>query len=184
MANENEKSGFGPNEQRNSFVNLITANHRRIYAYIITMVPNDSDADDIMQETAAIMWENFDRFEQGTNFVSWAVTIAKFQVLKYRKTKYRNHSRLLMSNQAIELLISETQQIEKEETERLGALRKCMKKLPEKDRQFLKLRYSEGATAKEVSQKVGLSADAVYRKGARLIDSLLLCIRGSLKWGI
>ena len=184
MTNHNEENSFAPNTQRESFVNLITAHHKRIYAYIITMVPNDSDADDIMQETAALLWKNFNGFERGTNFVSWAVTIAKFQVLKYRKTKYRNRSRLPLSNQAIDLLISETQKIEKEETERLSALRECMKKLSDKDRQFLKLRYGESTTAKVIAQKVGLSIDSVYRKGARLIDSLLLCIRGYLKWEI
>jgi RNA polymerase sigma-70 factor (ECF subfamily) len=184
MTKDNEESGFGPNTQRESFVSLITANHTHIYAYIITMVPNDSDADDIMQETATLLWKNFNRFEHGTNFVAWAVAIAKFQVLKYRKTKYRNRSRLLLSNDAIDLLISETQKINKEETERLSALRKCLKKLSEKDRQFLKLRYGENTAAKEVARKVGLSIDAVYRKGARLIDSLLLCIRGTLKWEI
>jgi len=165
-----------PDDKRMSFVNLLTANHNRIYAYIITMVPNDSDADDIMQETAAVMWQNYDRFEPGTNFVSWAVTIAKFQVLNYRK-KEKSRSRLLLSDEAYDLLISETQKIQDQKGDRMGALRECLKKLSEKERQFLKIRYSEGGTAKIVAQKVGLSIDAVYRQEARLLDILLACTR-------
>lgn len=175
----NRKENHDPDDKRASFVNLLTANHNRIYAYIITMVPHDSDADDIMQETAAVMWQNFDRFEPGTSFVSWAVTIAKFQVLSYRKRK-KNHSRLLLSDQAYDLLISETQKIQEEKDDRMGAVRECLKKLSEKERLFLKLRYSEGATAKIVAQKVGLSIDSVYRQGARLLHLLLACTRRTL----
>ena len=161
------------------FVKLLTANYNRIYAYIINMVPHDSDADDIMQETATVMWKNFDRFEPGTNFVSWAVTVAKFQVLKYRKKK-RNRSRLLLSDRAYELLIEDTEKIQQEGSDRLGALRECLKKLPDRDQQFIKMRYSEGATARVVAQKVGASIDAVYRHGARLNNLLLSCIRRAL----
>lgn len=180
MDNEKEKSGF-PDDKRASFVNLLTANYNRIYAFIITMVPNDSDADDLMQETAALMLKNYDRFEPGTNFVSWAVTIAKFQVLKYRKNK-QNRSRLLLSDKAYDLLICETQKVQDEKGDRISALRECLKKLSEKERQFLKMRYCEGATAKTVAHKVGLSTDAVYRKGAHLLDLLLGCTRRALAW--
>ncbi len=178
--NEKENSDF-LDDRRASFVNLLTANYNRIYAFIITMVPHDSDADDLMQETATLMWKNYDRFEPGTNYVSWAVTIAKFQVLKYRKNKL-NRSRLLLSDKAYDLLISETQKMQDEKGDRLSALRDCLKKLSEKERQFLKMRYSEGVTAKIVAQKVGLSTDAVYRQGAHLLNLLLGCTRRVLAW--
>lgn len=177
---DNNKTDFM--NEKTPFVKLLTANYSRIYAYIINMVPNDSDADDIMQETAALMWKNFDRFEPGTNFVSWAVTVAKFQVLKYRKQQ-RSRSRFLLSDQAYDLIIQETQKLQDEGGDRLKALRECLRKLPEKDRQFIKMRYSEGATAKVVAQKVGTSIDAVYRYGARLNGMLLNCIRRSLVYG-
>lgn len=176
---EDQKEHNNSDEKRASFVNLLTANHNRIYAFIITMVPHDSDADDIMQETATLMWKNFDRFEPGTSFVAWAVTIAKFQVLKYRKKK-QNRSRLLLSEEAYDLLISETHKIQEEKDDRLGAMRECLKKLTEKERRFLKMRYSEGVTAKIVAQRVGLSMDAVYRQGARLLNLLLVCTRRKL----
>ncbi|HRS72819.1 MAG TPA: hypothetical protein P5175_13345, partial [Anaerohalosphaeraceae bacterium] len=44
------------------FVSLLTAQQTRIYAYILSLVPNFSDADDILQDTTKIMWERFDDF--------------------------------------------------------------------------------------------------------------------------
>lgn len=164
--------------EKTPFVKLLTANYARIYGFIISLVPNDSDADDIMQETAALMWENFNKFEPGTNFVSWAVTIAKFQILNYRKK--HKQSRIVLSEQAYDLLITETEKIQEENHERLQVLRDCLKKLSHKDQEFIKMRYYEGASARIVAQKVGTSIDAVYRYGARLNDLLLSCVRRGL----
>lgn len=169
-------------KEKAPFVKLLTANHARIYAYIISLVPNDSDADDIMQETASLMWENFSRFEPGTNFVSWAVTIAKFQILSYRK-RYKQ-SRTFLSDKAYDLLISETEKLQEEGQERMQALRDCLKKLSDKDQQFIRMRYYEGASARIVAQKIGTSIDAVYRYGARLNHLLLICVRRAIRLGI
>lgn len=166
---------------RTPFVKLLTANHARIYAYIISMVPNDSDADDIMQETAAVMWKNFSQFEPGTNFVSWAVTIAKYQILNYRKQNKR--SRLFLSDEAYELLISETEKVQEQTRDRLQALRKCLKKLSSKDQQFIRMRYYDGSSARIVAQKAGTSIDAVYRYTARLNHWLLSCVQRTLAAG-
>lgn len=162
-------------QDKASFVNLLMANYYRIHAYVLSMVPNDSDADDIMQETASRMWENFHTFQAGTNFFSWAVTIAKYQILKYHKQRKR--SRLTLSENVYDLLAEENEKLQEQSTERFKALRECLKKLSEKDRQFIQLRYTEGATARSVSQQIGISIDAVYRYGARLNDLLLRCIR-------
>jgi RNA polymerase sigma-70 factor (ECF subfamily) len=53
------------------FIRLLTANQSRIYAYIVSLVPNFNDADDIMQETTTMMWERKEDFESGTDFVAW-----------------------------------------------------------------------------------------------------------------
>jgi RNA polymerase sigma-70 factor, ECF subfamily len=174
-----EKTDFA--NDKASFVNLLTANYYRIHAYVLSMVPNDTDVDDIMQETVTLMWQNFDRFQAGTNFVSWAVTIAKFQVLKYQKQRKR--SRLVLSDEVYDLLISENHSIQEQSHERFRALRDCLQKLPEKEQNFIKLRYMDGATAKMVAQKIGSSIDAVYRHGAKLNDLLLRCVRNSLAGG-
>ncbi len=178
MNENNHKTDFI--KEKAPFVKLLMANYSRIYAYIISLVPNDSDADDLMQETASVMWENFNRFEPGTNFVSWAVTIAKFQVMRYRKQHQR--SRIILSDKAYDLLVTETEKVQEESQDRLQALRNCLNKLSENDQQFIKMRYHEGASARIVAQKVGTSIDAVYRYSARLNHLLLGCVRRALTY--
>ena len=49
------------------FMALLVPNQRRIHAYILYLVPNSSDAEDILQETLAEIWNKFDDFKEGSN---------------------------------------------------------------------------------------------------------------------
>jgi len=45
---------------KDDFISLFLSNQRRIFTFILMFVPNRSDAEDLMQETASWMWKNFD----------------------------------------------------------------------------------------------------------------------------
>ena len=79
------------NSKTDEFVALYTNSQRQIYAYIRSQVLSPFDADDILQETSAILWRKFDEFRQGTDFVRWACRIARLEVLTY----HRHHKRWL-----------------------------------------------------------------------------------------
>jgi RNA polymerase sigma factor (sigma-70 family) len=82
------------------------ANQKRIYTFILALVPNHQDADDLFQETVLLMWSKFDSFTPGTSFVAWGCTIARYQILSVRK----RHSvrSLRFSEAAMELLYRES----------------------------------------------------------------------------
>ena len=71
-------------ESRRQFIRLMTRHERLVYGYILSLVPNWADADEILQETNIRLWEEFEKFETGTNFAAWAVRVAHFQVLTWR----------------------------------------------------------------------------------------------------
>ena len=66
-------------------IQLMMKYQRRIFAYIHTLVPSRSDAEDILQETSLTICEKFKDFEIGTNFYSWACQIAYWKVKAARK---------------------------------------------------------------------------------------------------
>ena len=76
---------FASDSERNeTFVRLHSRYQQRIYAFILTLVPNPTDADDILQETGVVLWRKFDEFDLDTDFVHWAHKIAYYEVLKFR----------------------------------------------------------------------------------------------------
>ncbi len=184
MNNQNDNSSFYFSDRQNiqieKFVELLTANYHRIYAFILGLVPNDADADDIMQETCIVIWKKFCDFQAGTNFTSWAVTIAKYCVLSYRKKCKTKTSVTQLCANTIELLAAEQDPITDQSEERLEALNSCIKKLAQSDREFVQLRYRKNLSINDIARQFGQSTQKTYRKTTRIHHLLLGCIRRQL----
>ncbi len=178
---ENYSSSDKPGENTpvEQFLRLIMANQSRIYAFIVTMQPNLTDADDIMQETITVMWRKFASFKPGTNFVSWGIRIAHYEILEFRKkaSKRQTHFRDEV-NQAI---LEQAKIVhEKEDNKYLEALRFCLGKLGERERWMIQMRYDQNATHKIVADRIGLSVRSVCKMMAKIHDMLLRCVRRTL----
>jgi RNA polymerase sigma-70 factor (ECF subfamily) len=161
------------------FVQLFLQHERRIRAFILTMVPHWADADDLLQETSAVIWRKFDGFEPGTDFIDWALRIAHFEVLNYRKRQQRD--RLRFSDQTIEILAARLRTFGEESDLRCEALQRCLLKLNPRDRELVQLRYGPEATTREVAARVGRSLHAVYKALNRIHGQLFDCVRRSLR---
>lgn len=168
----------GQDVQVEKYVELLAANYHRIYAFILGLVPNNVDADDIMQETCIVMWKKFADFELGTDFVAWAVTIAKYRVLTFRKN--RKSPGLQLSEETVELLATEQVPMLDEAEDRLKALKHCLNKLPGPDRNFVKMRYEEGRSVADIAKQCGKSIFSIYRITARINNILLRCVNRKL----
>lgn len=163
------------------FIKLYLANERRLYGFVRALVPNWSDVDDIIQETAAVLWSKFDQFERGTNFPAWAMKIAHNQVLNYRKTRKKNT--LYFSDETLLSLAENSSSAYQNSDERLGILKKCLQKLPPNEQSLIEMRYQPGGSTKSVSQQTGKELHVLYRFLNKIHAKLLLCIRRSLAEG-
>src|SRR3954447_17914627 len=83
-----------------TFLRLFLQHQRRLYAYVLTLLPNRADADDVLQEASLVMWDKFDDERPPEDFVAWGCRIAYFKVLDLRKKRQR--SRVLFSQEMIE----------------------------------------------------------------------------------
>ena len=161
------------------FMRLFLRTERRIYGLILSMTANWTDADDILQETTAVMWRKFDEFQPGTDFAAWALSIARFQVMAHRKRRAVQRKRL--SDETVELLADLATARPDQTDARREALRECLAKLSERDRQLVELRYESGATTQSVADQVGRSIHAVYKALNRIHGLLLHCVRQTLR---
>ena len=157
------------------FVALMTANQRRIYAYILTLVPNMDDADDVLQETTAMMWERKEDFQAGTNFVAWGARIAYFKVLDYRKKIIKNNRMIIHDDQLQQ--IADKALIESQKSgDLIQQMNACLKKLPSNDQYLMHLRYSMGLSVKNISSRIRKSIRVIYLHISRIQGLLLECI--------
>ncbi|MCI0705268.1 MAG: sigma-70 family RNA polymerase sigma factor, partial [Planctomycetia bacterium] len=84
-----------PDTDKNKlFLRLFLQNERRLYAYILTILPNRADADDVLQEASLAMWDRFDETNPPNDFLAWARRVAYYKVLDFYKKSERLRVRL------------------------------------------------------------------------------------------
>ena len=161
------------------FLQLLLAHERRIFAFIFALVPAWSDAEDLLQETSLVLWRKWNEFQPGTDFAAWALTIARYQVLGFRKKQKRE--RVHFSDETVEMLADQMASLSRASNARWDALESCIEKLSPQDREMIRLRYQPEATTQDVAERVGRSIQAVYKALNRIHGQLLLCIRRTLE---
>ena len=157
------------------FVRLWTQHTRRIYAYLLTLVPNRADADDLLQETGAVLWEKFDQFESGTNFFAWACRTAFNCAGNFRRRQIR--SEIMLDDEVLAKLDSDFVASAHSVDAELDALIHCLEKLRSRDRDLIARRYRGGSSIKIVSEEVGRSVEGLYKALQRIHESLFECVR-------
>lgn len=162
------------------FLRLFLQNERRIFAYIMTLLPIRPDVDDVFQEVSLMMWNKFDESQPPADFAAWGCRIAYFKVLEFCKKHRRD--RVLFSQDFVER-IAETA-VEHASAlqldERREALAKCLAKLSPGDRELLTQRYAEGATTESTAGQVGRSVHGLYKALARIRRALFNCVTEQL----
>jgi RNA polymerase sigma-70 factor (ECF subfamily) len=159
------------------FVRLFTDFSRRIFSYILTLVPNHADAEEIFQETSATLWAKFGDYEPGTNFGAWACKVAYFKALNFR-SKQKNAPRMF-SDEFLQLVDEETLKSDEALDALYRALADCYAKLEKKDREIVDLRYTPGATTAGIANVAGRSKLWVYRSLSRIHQRLFDCVNGT-----
>jgi len=167
-----------PNERPELFLRLLLSNESRIFSYILRLVPNFADAEEIMQETSGIMWRKFGQFESGTDFVAWAIQIAQYRILDYRRKQYRE--RRIYDSEIFEQMTALAKASATDDDRRIEALKRCLAKLRERQRRLIRLRYYEGTRPKDIADREGMSVHAVYKSLSRACGQLLSCVRRTL----
>ena len=147
---------------------------KNLYAFILSLLPNRSDAEDALQETNLILCQKSKEYDPEGNFRSWAFNIARFQVLGHLTKKKR--SKIYFSNELVETLASEefdgrTHQL----TQR--ALQICYELLPDHMREISRLRFKEDLSMKEISKRIQRPIGAISGTLFRIRQNLVQCVR-------
>ncbi len=173
--------GRPPDLSPGAFLPLFLAAEPDLRAFVGSLVAEPAAREDLFQEVAVTLWECFERFdpERGA-FGAWARGVAANKVLHAR----RRSGRLPVSFPP-EAIAQIAEAFGADPDEELGgaraeALRDCLRRLPERSRKLVELRYEEGLSGRQLAGHLGRSIDAVYQSLSRIRRGLEECIRGRL----
>lgn len=161
------------------FLSLLMTNQRRINSYILSLVPNFNDADDIMQETITVMWRKFNHFQMGTDFAAWGLKVAYYCILDYRKKKGKDS--LIFSESLFQQIQEIAHQKQFHTDMHIQCLRRCIENLQSADQRFLKARYELNCDVKTLAAQLNRSIQYVYKHLSRIHHTLALCVKRSLR---
>jgi RNA polymerase sigma-70 factor (ECF subfamily) len=169
-----------PAEKSKSFLRLFIQNERRLYAYILTLLPNRADADDVLQEASLVMWDKFDPDRPPADFAAWGCRVAYYKVLDSYKRDQRDRVRFsrVMLERVAEAAAEQAGVLRLDD--RREALAGCVEKLGPRDRELLARRFADGATTQSASDQTGRSVEAVYKAVAKLRQTLFDCVQRTL----
>ena len=158
------------------FVQLFAQHERHLRAFIRSTGLDWAAVDDVVQTVSLVMWRKWDQFDPESDFMAWARVIARFEVLKFRRTVARD--RHVFHADLIELLADTA--VERAEAVPDGryerALEACIEQLPSKSRKLINAAYESDRSIKEVAAELGKSATALYKALDRIRKQLRVCV--------
>jgi RNA polymerase sigma-70 factor (ECF subfamily) len=160
------------------FVGLITKSEPQLRRFVRTLLPSWADVDEVVQRTALAAWRKFAQFEVGSDFLKWALIVARFEALAYRRSMARD--RHVFSDALLELMADEaaleTEAAQQEER----ALEECLTTLPPERRELILKAYAPGVDQRDLAHDLGRTPAALYMVLSRIRKELGRCIESKL----
>jgi RNA polymerase sigma-70 factor (ECF subfamily) len=181
MVMSEDKKPILNEEELKRFMSLFIPAQRKVYAYIAYHVPNKNDSDDVFQEIVAILLGKFNDYQEGTDFLRWAIAVAKYKILSFRRDN--NRRKVIFDEIDMDKVQGEIlKKIEMLDDES-KALKQCLKKLSPNQQKLVKHRYYYEMTYRQIAHQFNISMQSTYRAISRIHAVLLKCIQISIQQG-
>jgi len=149
-----------------------------LFAVTLSLVRDFGFAEEVLQEIAVVICDQWADFKPGTNFQAWAIRIARNKIYTLTRSSRRL---ILLSPEAMEGI--ERAAAAESRPGWLEAVQNCMEALEERARTLLSLRYQKGLSGQEIARKLQMPVTAVHMALSRARASLGRCVEGRLAEG-
>lgn len=157
------------------FLSLFLRSEREIFRYVVALVPNLADAEDIVQQTAVALWEKFDAYDPARPFTPWA---CRFALNKARQwIERRQRWQVLLDHGLAEELAQRRQELQPELEARLRHLEGCLGRLAGDQRALIEGYYFRRDDMATLAAEAGRTVAATYKVLQRIRHTLLVCIQ-------
>src|SRR5579863_3987624 len=176
--------------EKHLFHDLIRPCERSIFFLLLSLLKNETDAEDAAQETVIKVYQNLDKFRGDAQFRTWVLSIARNEGLgKLRKIGSRREDSLdaemdESSGDFTPAILTSWKEIPAEALEKkeLGAiLRQAIEGLPEIYRNIVLLRDIEEMDIRQTAAALGISEASVKVRLHRARAMLQRKLAGQLK---
>ncbi|MBN1910854.1 MAG: sigma-70 family RNA polymerase sigma factor [Pirellulales bacterium] len=162
------------------FIKLWQTHRARLRGYVRASVHHPADVDEILQETSIVLWEKLSEFTPGTSFFAWAVSVARFEILRFRQ-KSGNRT-LMFGEPAIEALAARSAARAPRYDDFWEMLGQCMKGMTDRQRDFFHRRFILNETPREIAKQMERPPTTIYSALQKLRRQLAECLSRRFGW--
>jgi RNA polymerase sigma-70 factor (ECF subfamily) len=156
------------------FLSLFLRSEQEVFRCVAALVPNVTDAEDIVQQAAMALWEKFDTYDPARPFTPWA---CRFALNKARQwIEQRQRWKALLDRGLAEELAQRRQELQPEFERRLKHLEACLGKLASGQRSLVEAYYYERTGIEPLAERSGRTVAATYKMLQRIRQALQLCV--------
>jgi RNA polymerase sigma-70 factor (ECF subfamily) len=166
-----------PSAAQQRFLSLFLRSEREVFRYVAALVPSVADAEDIVQQTALVLWEKFDAYDPGQPFTPWACRFALNKTRQWLERRQRWQS--LLAGGLSEELALRREELRPEFDLRLGHLEKCLGKLPAEQLSLVEGYYYRREGIEQLAANAERTVAATYKLLQRVRQALQACIESA-----
>lgn len=169
----------GNMDAQSEFLPLFLQHEAELRAFIGSVIRERGTRDDVLQETALVLWREFDRYDRSRSFGAWARGIAANKILQRLEREKKRPASL--PPEVLPAVLAAFDQTEGTDDARRDALQSCLHELPEKSRTLLTYRYEQGLSLAHLAERVHSTMDAVHKALSRIRIKLQACVERRLR---
>jgi RNA polymerase sigma-70 factor (ECF subfamily) len=161
------------------FLSLFLRSEREVFRYVAALIPNVADAEDIVQQTALVLWEKFDAYDESQPFTPWACRFALNKTRQWLERRQRWQA--LLEKGLAEELAHRREELRPELDLRLKHLEGCLGKLPAEQFTLIEGYYYRRDEIEKLATHSGRTVAATYKMLQRVRQTLQACIETAAK---
>ena len=166
-------------ELSEEFILELTQSQQRLFGFLFKRLADREQAREVLQRTNLVLCRKAADFELGTNFKAWAMTVANYEVMAFRKTQVRE--RLVFTDEVFAMIAPEDDEKSPDQSVRQVHLSHCLQGMSLQNRELLDWRYQGERTLDKIAEEIGSTIGAVKVKLHRLRRQLLGCIQNRMQ---
>ena len=177
MSADSEHRFDGSTAAHQRFLSLFLRSERDVFRYVAALVPNVADAEDIVQQTALVLWEKFGAYDPAQPFTPWACGFALNKARQWMERRQRWQA--LLAGGLAEELARRREELRPDLERRLIHLEKCLGKLPEEQRALVHGYYYRRTGIQELAGESKRTVEATYKMLQRVRHALQRCVENA-----
>ncbi len=147
---------------RSAFVEIVSLFQKKVYLLAYSYFKNREDAMEILQETFLRFYQKVGTYEEGRNFQSWLLQIAKNLCIDYDRKHYQRRRGQECSKRPEELNVAAEEGGQQERSSDLRIIfTRCLEQLAERQRMIFTMAHYNGLKYQEIARILGISTGTV-----------------------